>query len=476
MLQQKIKAILKKDEGISVEFKESRTALNRDVYETVCAFLNRSGGELLLGVNNKGEPTGIDKDYIEQIRADFVTSINNPQKISPSVYLSIEEVEIEGRIILYIYVPESSQVHRCNGKINDRNEDGDFDITNNTNLVSSLYIRKQTSFSENTVYPFVTLTELRSDLIQRCRKIVVAQRQNHPWASMTDEELVKSTRLFQKDWQTGKEGFTLAAILLFGKDDVILSAVPHHRTDAILRKVNTDRYDDRDFIATNLIESYDRLMAFAEKHLPDPFYQEGDQRISIRNHIFREIIVNSLIHREYLNHFPARFVIEREKVFFENANKPHQFGIISITDFTPFPKNPVISSFFRQIHYAEELGSGFKKIAKYANAYFGTEPLIQEKDVFRFEAHFGTEMLKILDGSSSTSINRELGDRLGEKLGENRKKILALMKENRYITIPELSEKLGISTTAIEKNIKHLKGIGLIERIGPDKGGSWRVL
>ncbi len=87
MLKQKIKSLFEKGEGVSVEFKESRTTLNRDVYETVCAFLNRSGGELLLGVNNKGELTGIDKDRIEQIRADFVTSINNPQKISSSFCL-----------------------------------------------------------------------------------------------------------------------------------------------------------------------------------------------------------------------------------------------------------------------------------------------------------------------------------------------------------------------------------------------------
>ncbi len=366
-------------------------------------------------------------------------------------------------------MPESSQVHRCSGKIYDRNEDGDFNITDNTNLVSSLYIRKQTNFSENKVFPFVTMSELRSDLIQHCRKIAVIRQQNHPWASMTDEELVKSARLFQKDWQTGKEGFTLAAILLLGKDDVILSAVPHHRTDAILRRVNADRYDDRDLIATNLIESYERLMAFAEKHLPDPFYMEGDQRISIRSNIFREIIVNSLIHREYLSHFPARFVIEKDKVFFENANKPHGFGIINITDFTPFPKNPAISSFFRQIHYAEELESGFRKIAKYSKIYFGSEPLIQEKDIFRFEAQFGTEKL-------GDKLGEKLYENLGDKLGENRKRILELMKENRQITIMELSGKLGISTTAIEKNIKYLRENKLIERIGPAKGGSWRVL
>ena len=474
----KIREIIKKGEGIQVELKECRTAINKDVYETVCAFLNRASGELLLGVNDKGKITGIDKDRIEQVKADFVTAINNPQKISPSVYLSIEEIAIDGKLILYIFVPESSQVHRCSGKIYDRNEDGDLNITDNTNLVSSLYIRKQTTFSENMVFPFVTMAELRGDLIARSRKTTTLQRRDHPWSSMTDEELVKSARLFQKDWQTGKEGFTLAAILLLGKDDVLLSAVPHHRTDAILRKVNTDRYDDRDFIATNLIESYDRLMAFAEKHLPDPFYMEGDMRISIRSHIFREIIVNSLIHREYLNHFPSRFVIERDKVFFENANKPHGFGIINITDFTPFPKNPIISSFFRQIHYAEELGSGFKKIAKYAKSYFGTEPIIQEKDIFRFEAPFGTEMLEILNSpsSNSSSVVHELGEKLGKKLGENRMRILDMMKKDNHITIPEISEKLGISTTAVENNIKYLKDNKLIERIGPAKGGSWKVL
>ena len=77
--------------------------------------------------------------------------MNNPQKISPTFYLSVEEVEIDGKAVLYIFVPESSQVHRCNGKIFDRNEDGDMDITDNTNLVSEVYIRKQGTYAENRI-------------------------------------------------------------------------------------------------------------------------------------------------------------------------------------------------------------------------------------------------------------------------------------------------------------------------------------
>ncbi len=359
-------------------------------------------------------------------------------------------------------------------KIKSLIKNGDFDITNNTNLVSALNIRKQTRFSENTVFPFVTLAEFRSDLILRCRKIAVTQRQNHPWAVMTDEELLKSARLFQKDWQAGKEGFTLAAILLLGKDEVILSTVPHHRTDAILRRVNTVRYDDRDFIATNLIESYERLMAFTEKHLPDPFYLEGDQRISIRYHIFREIIVNSLIHREYSSHFPARFVIESNKVFFENSNKPHQSGIIKMSDFTPFPKNPIISSFFRQIHYAEELGSGFKKIAQYAQAYFGAEPRIHEKDVFRFEARFGTKLLNILDASVSGVRDEPLNEPLN--LSKIQNSIFKEIDKNPHITKAQLAILCHKSRATITRNLAALKKRNLIHRVGSDKTGYWEIL
>jgi len=108
------KALKKKGEGLSVEFKECRRTLNRNVYETVCAFLNRHGGSLLLGVSDSGEVTGVDPDSVEQMKKDFVTAINNPQKINPSCYLSVDEVRIDGKTVLYIFVPESSQVHRCN--------------------------------------------------------------------------------------------------------------------------------------------------------------------------------------------------------------------------------------------------------------------------------------------------------------------------------------------------------------------------
>ncbi|MFZ5573014.1 MAG: helix-turn-helix domain-containing protein [Thermodesulfobacteriota bacterium] len=167
-----IRELIRKGEGIDLEFKTCRNQLNRDVYETVCSFLNRHGGTILLGVQDSGHVQGIDSDAVAQVRKDFVTATNNPQKISPPTYLSVDEVMVAGKSVLRIYVPESSQVHRCNGRIFDRNEDGDLDITDHTVQVAGLYQRKQSTFSENKVYPWIQIDALRAELIEKCRRYV----------------------------------------------------------------------------------------------------------------------------------------------------------------------------------------------------------------------------------------------------------------------------------------------------------------
>ena len=151
------------------------------------------------------------------------------------------------------------------------------------------------------------MDDLRPDLMERARAMTTSRTANHPWKSMSDEELLRSAGLILKDPERQLEGITLAAILLFGKDSTILSVLPQHKTDAIFRVENLDRYDDRDVIITNLLETYDRLIAFGQKHLSDPFVQEGLQSVSARDRILREIFSNSLAHRDYSSGYVAKF-------------------------------------------------------------------------------------------------------------------------------------------------------------------------
>jgi ATP-dependent DNA helicase RecG len=463
----KIKLLIKQGEGLQIEFKKCEYTLGKDVFETVCAFLNRSGGELLLGVSNEGKVIGVDKNNIEQIKKDFVTTINNPQKITPAFYLSFEEIMIGDKIVLYVYVPQSSQVHRCNGRIFDRNEDGDFDITDNTNLVTAMYLRKQTTYSENRVYPFVRLNDFRKDLLIRVRKMAANRKPDHPWESMDDMELLKSSQLYLKDYQSGKEGFTLASVVLLGKDEVILSVIPHFRTDAILRIENLDRYDDRDDIRTNLLESYDRIMAFAAKHLPDKFYLEKDQNINVRDRIIREIAGNILIHREYLNPFPAKFIIEKSMIYAENSNKPHGHGLIDPSNFSPFPKNPIIAKFFKEIGRADELGSGVRNLFKYSKIYSGHDPQLIEGDVFK-------TIILLLGKPAKQDGKKEIVPSLSQvcpKSVPSRVIIKILKKTTLFVSIAELMKVASQTNRTRFRNqiIRPLIKAGLISMANPKK-------
>lgn len=275
--------LIKKGEGIDIEFKTSLAKLNKDTFESICAFLNTTGGHLFLGITNESKIEGVIKDCAQEIKNNIVTNANNQQKLSPTYYLNPKVYKTnEGSYIIYVFVPEGSQVHHTTGKIFIRNEDGDFNITNEHDQVSQLYLRKKSTYSENTIYSHLSIDDLREDLLQRVRVLAENQRPDHPWLEMTKEELLKSAGLYRKDYQTGKEGYTLAAALLLGKDTVIHNILSDYKTDALIRVVDVDRFDDRDIIKTNLIESYDRLMAFIKKHIPDKFFQENDHRISLR--------------------------------------------------------------------------------------------------------------------------------------------------------------------------------------------------
>ena len=379
----RIKNILSQGEGIRNEFKQARERLPENLFETICAMLNRSGGDIILGADDNGNLTGVNTEKVAGMIANVANLSNNPQKLNPPFILFPKEHVVDGFHVIHLQVPESSQVHQTGGKTYDRSNDGDF-VVRGAHQIAELYNRKRNHYTEATIYPAFRFEDFKQTLFYKVRNLIRSYNPEHPWLELDDEQMLRMAGLYDRDYKTGKEGYTLAAILLLGKDEAIRSVVPHYKIDALVRKFNVDRYDDRLYIQTNLIEAYEQLLEFVAKHLPDKFYLEGDQRRSLRTIIFREVAANILVHKEYTNAYPTTFVITKSAVIAENANVPNGEGPINMNNFKPFPKNPVIAKFFMQLGRFDELGSGVLNINKFCKAYSGHDhPEFIEGAIFR---------------------------------------------------------------------------------------------
>jgi ATP-dependent DNA helicase RecG len=466
-----MKKLLAAGEGLTVEFKECVNRLSGNVYETVCSFSNRYGGHLILGVKNGGTAIGVNVEAVSHMKQDFANALNNPQKMSPSLFLNLDEVEVDNKLLLYVYVPISSQIQSCAGRIYDRNEDGDFDITNSADLVAQLSMRKSNRFTEREVFPYATMDDMRLDLVHRAKKMAVGRYSEHPWKDMDAMELFRSAGLYEDDKRTGKKGFNLAGILLFGKDEVVRSCAPGCVTDALLRRNNVDRYDDRRYVETNLIEAYDQLVDFIAKHTNDPFVLIGDQNVSTRSWIARELVSNLLVHREYSKAFNAKLIIERERIYAENWNRSNEYGRIDPENFTPQSKNPLLAKFFMNIGRADQLGSGIRNLYKYTKLYSGGEPELIEGDIFKTIVPLSC----VFNETAENPLHSDTGVGMNVGMNPTQEQIIALIRKNPAITAVAISKVIGISARRVESNIKKLKDTGILKREGAKQNGYWVV-
>ena len=459
----KIKAIIEQGEGNSIEFKKSYKAIPRNAYETICAFLNVKGGYLFLGVNDDGVIEGIKKDTLQAQLKTLSDDMNNQQVISPTFSIETEVVTIEDKIVICLYIPESSQIHTYKNDVYYRREDGDYKITN-PQLITNIAIRKQDGFTENRVFPYLQMEHFEPKCFDLARNLVKVGRPNHPWVTMSNEELLRSAKMYLTDIHTNQQGYTFAAAMVFGKESTITSVCGHYKTDALCRKDDVDRYDDRDVITCNLLEAYSRLMDFIRKHTPDRFYLEGDRRLSIRELIFREMIANMLVHREFSIRYPARLTIHKDTVVSENWTIPQTHGLITPDNVTPYPKNPTIAGFFREIGWMDDLGSGIRNMYKYCPIYVkGALPVMEEGDLFKLTIRYEKEgSFPQIINKGETSLKIKHAD-----------KILTLIKENPKITAKELMIELSLSESTIRRALAHLIKLQIIERKGTRIAGKW---
>ena len=194
-------------------------------------------------------------------------------------------------------------------------------------------------------------------------------------------------------------------------------------------------------------------------------------------------------------------------------------------DFVPDPKNPIIAAFFREIGYADQLGSGVRNLFKYAKAYGGSLPRLTDGDVFLIEvslknlpvAPISMEVARKKDAKivekprktienerkvarkrdtevarkQDTEVARKRDVKIARRLKkvrqtlnrqgradsiENAVAVFKCIAEDGGLSIPDIEQRTRLSNGSVKNAIRLLRVNGIIERNGAKRNGRWVAL
>lgn len=211
--------------------------------------------------------------------------------------------------------------------------------------------------------------------------------------------------------------------------------------------------------AINIIQADERNRISERKDVPLFDYEA-----------FHEAILNAFIHNKWLTLNGPQISIfsDRIEILSHGGLAPDQDeeGFYSGAS---IPVNEVLASIFLQLRLSERSGRGVPKIV----SRYGKDSIRIEKN--RIIVTIPFDRIDAIKGSKSSVVSMVDERQAIDNLNSTQASIIAFMRDNPNVTMGQLAKKIGLSESGIKKNIRILKDLGIIERIGADKNGYWSV-
>lgn len=462
-------------ESRKVEFKSS---FEKEVIITLAAFANTRGGKVILGLDDKGKVTGIDLGpETEQKYLNDIKTSTYPQLVPHS-----DVYEVEGKTVLIFEINEYPvKPVACKNRYYKR-------VKNSNHMLSLEEIVDLRQQSLDISFDSHEVKESLADLDISLMEKFIEKVNSKGRVSLLDDMVTNMTKL--KFIQSGRS--TLAGMLLFGDHGYSIHIGRFKAEDTII--------DDL-LIKAPLFTALEEAMIFIKKHINLSYEFEGKlERKEVWQYpldVIREFLLNAVVHRDYKHSTDIVIKIFDNRIIFTNPGT--LFGSLTLKDlekddYTSSIRNKIVAEAFFLTGDIEKYGTGFIRIRKQLNELkTATYKIDEVGDFFR---------VKLLDTRSydleKDSVNgfidpaKEFSDvekdvenitydveKDVEKkfnLSKNQILILKSIQKNRNLTQENLSKIVGITLRNIQNNMIKLKEKGVLKRIGPDKGGYWKVI
>ncbi|WP_324033385.1 RNA-binding domain-containing protein [Aeromonas caviae] len=390
-------------ESEQVEFKlaggrDGKGALPQDFWSSYSAMANSRGGWVILGVAEQERtftPVGVTDP--EKVKQDLFNQLNDRDRVSVNLLSEqhVQIVQLAGKPVIAIQIPPASRRQKPVylkktpfGNTYLRLHDGDRrcdDETVKRMLAEQLHdSRDNEILSEH--YDFSQDIDL--DSLKVYRNLLSAHSPQHPYLDFDLFELFKKIGGWRKDRENGKEGITLAGVLMFGHWDAITAAVPNYfvdyqeRPEAKTEARWVDRVCPDGTWSGNLFDFYRKVYQKLTTDLKVPFQLvEGQRKNDTPVHIaLREALVNCLVHADYSERASV-LVVKRPDMFgFRNPGLMRIPLEDVIAGGNTDCRNRLLHQMFLLIGLGERAGSGMPKIFSGWRSANWRPPKLWEKD------------------------------------------------------------------------------------------------
>jgi ATP-dependent DNA helicase RecG len=462
-----VTALISQGESQTLEFKKS-TAQLKAAFETVCAFLNRKGGIVLIGVKNNGEILG--QDITDNTRQEIAREI---KKIEPPAHVEIHYIPINNGkfVIVFEVILGRHSPYVYDARPYDR-------VESSTGLMSQhlyeqLLVRRGqlNHVWEEQPAKGYDLNSLDHEEIRRTIKDGVDSRRISVEVLSYDIEHILNKYKLLRNGQ-----LVNAAVVLYAKDvlpnypNCMIRMARFRGTDKLADFIDNQRVYGNAFHLMSVADE------FVQRHLPiASFFESGKlQRIdqpAVPALALREALINSISHRDYTNRSASisLAIYDDRMELWNNGALPPELKIDDLKKrHESYPRNEEIATIFHERGLVEGWGTGTVRMIEYCQKNGTPVPEFQEYSggfavVFPFKEPIGGTVREAAQDVSQFDLT------------SRQKSILKILSDGGKMSVGDISNQLQNAPAArtLRDDLARLKLIGLIDLEGRAKAARW---
>lgn len=457
-------SLLPAKESLIVEFKSDADRIpDSELIAAVACFANAEGGDLFIGVEDDGTPTGLHIRHQDVIGLTALIA----NRTSPSISVRVERLDIGGIAVAHITVPKSeSIVSTTDGLVQRRRLRAD-GTPECAPLYPHEFAQRQSDLRRLDYSALPVVQAVVSDFNplerERLRLLVSRYGGDSSLIGLDDAELDGALGFVVR--QGNHRVPTVAGLLTIGKESALRAHIPTH--EVALQDLAGTIVRLNEFIRVPLLDVFERVyeQQFTARLIEEEM-QVGLFRVPVPNYdrrAFREGFVNALVHRDYTRLGAVHVRWETDGLVLSNPGGfVEGVTLDSLLVTEPRPRNPLLADIMKRIGLAERTGRGIDLIYQGLLRYGRPGP-----DYSRSDAH--NVVLRLPQANADLSFLQLILDeekRLGSPTPVDRLIALSELHRTKRLTVSTLSHALQKEEGAARALLERLVDAGLVEGRG----------